>query len=388
MVAYDLFIVLLILLVPFIILQLTEKISLMNTMGPVFLCYLTGFLLQFILPHSSIAMSLSEVLIPLAIPLILFNTRFDILKGMAKPMITAMALSVISVIIISITSYFIFRNVVDLASDIAGMLVGLYSGGTPNLIAIGVALEVPQTTIILTNTADLIAGGLYFLLLLSIIPRVYNKFLRPFKKPYSLDTNIQDYSFVPEISRDGDKKRGAFYFVKAEGVHRLILLFLGAVIFAISIGAALLLTGTLNVAVIMLSVTTLGVAGSFVKKIKELKGSYQLGKYLILMFSFAIGFSFDFSLVTRSTLNMLIMLFFVQFGTVILHAILSAIFKIDRDTTIIASTACIFGPAFIIPVADSLKNKDIMLPGLILGILGYALGNYLGIFLSLLLRLL
>lgn len=37
MFAYDLFIVLLILLIPFIILQLTEKISLMNTMGPVFL---------------------------------------------------------------------------------------------------------------------------------------------------------------------------------------------------------------------------------------------------------------------------------------------------------------------------------------------------------------
>lgn len=387
MTAIEIFILFLIFLVPFIIIQLTEKIALMNTMGPVFICYLTGFLLQFVLPNSSIAMSLSEVLIPLAIPLILFNTQFGILKGMAKSMTTAMMLSVISVVIISTTAYFIFRNVVDLASDISGMLVGLYTGGTPNLIAIGVALEVPQTTIILANTADLIAGGIYFLLLLSIIPKIYKKFLKPFKKSEAENISQADYSFIPEVDRDAHKGEGIFYFIKAEGVHRLILLLLGAVIFGLSIGAALLFTGTLNVAVIMLGVTTLGVLGSFMKKIKELKGSYQLGKYLILMFSFAIGLSFDFSLVTRSTLNMLLMLFFVQFATVILHAILSAIFKVDRDTTIIASTACIFGPAFVIPVADSLKNKDIILPGLILGILGYAIGNYLGIFLSLLLRL-
>jgi len=50
--------------------------------------------------------------------------------------------------------------------------------------------------------------------------------------------------------------------------------------------------------------------------------------------------------------------------------------------------AGVFGPAFIIPVAKALKNDEIILPGILCGILGYAIGNYLGIGLgSILLRL-
>jgi len=45
----------------------------------------------------------------------------------------------------------------------------------------------------------------------------------------------------------------------------------------------------------------------------------------------------------------------------------------------ITSTAGVFGPAFIMPVARALRNDEIVLPGILCGILGYAIGNYLGI---------
>lgn len=387
----DGFLMLLIIIVPFLVILASEKNKFMSTMGPVFLCYLLGFLLQFLLPPSSAPMSFSEVLIPLAIPLILFGANFSQLKKLAKPVGTSMLLSVISILVISSSAFFIFRYLVDDASKISGMLVGLYTGGTPNLMAIGVALDVPETTIILTNTADLVAGGIYFLLLISIIPKIYGLFLKPFSSLAVKAGGDDDYATAPELQKrslwSGLQDFNGITIVNF--FKNQALLFLLAIIaFALSIGLALALTGTLHVAIIMLGVTSFGVVGSFFKKIRRLPGSYETGKYLILMFSFAIGLSFDLSLVTRSTLNMLIMLFYVQFGTVILHALISFIFRIDRDTTIITSTACIFGPAFIIPVADALKNKEIILPGLILGILGYAIGNYLGISLALLLNLL
>jgi uncharacterized membrane protein len=65
--------------------------------------------------------------------------------------------------------------------------------------------------------------------------------------------------------------------------------------------------------------------------------------------------------------------------SIILHIIPGAIFRIDTDTLIITSTAGIFGPAFIGPVANGIRNKQVIVPGITMGLLGYAIGNYLGL---------
>jgi uncharacterized membrane protein len=50
--------------------------------------------------------------------------------------------------------------------------------------------------------------------------------------------------------------------------------------------------------------------------------------------------------------------------------------------------AGIFGPAFIIPTAKAIKNESVILIGIATGLLGYAIGNYLGFGLYELLKLL
>ena len=70
---------------------------------------------------------------------------------------------------------------------------------------------------------------------------------------------------------------------------------------------------------------------------------------------------------------------FCIFGSLLLHALLCRIFKIDTDTMIITSTSAICSPPFVPVVANALKNKEIILSGLYTGIIGYAIGNYLGI---------
>ena len=47
--------------------------------------------------------------------------------------------------------------------------------------------------------------------------------------------------------------------------------------------------------------------------------------------------------------------------------------------SVITSAVGILGPAFVIPVANALKDKNVILPGIICGIVGYAIGNFLGI---------
>ena len=73
---------------------------------------------------------------------------------------------------------------------------------------------------------------------------------------------------------------------------------------------------------------------------------------------------------------------FCIFGSLLLHALLCRIFNIDTDTMIITSTSAICSPPFVPVVANALKNREIILSGLYTGIIGYAIGNYLGISIS------
>ena len=104
------------------------------------------------------------------------------------------------------------------------------------------------------------------------------------------------------------------------------------------------------------------------------------------MFSFGIGLSFNFDALNKQAFLLLAMFATAQFGAVLLHLLLCRVFRIDADTALITSTAGIYGPAFIVPVADAMDNREVVLPGLICGILGYAIGNYLGIGIAIALR--
>jgi hypothetical protein len=76
----------------------------------------------------------------------------------------------------------------------------------------------------------------------------------------------------------------------------------------------------------------------------------------------------------------------VIFGSMTLHLLLAALFRIDTDTVIITSVAAICSPPFVPLVAGALHNREIIVGGLTSGIIGYALGNYLGITCALVLK--
>ncbi|MCA1746307.1 MAG: DUF819 family protein, partial [Bacteroidales bacterium] len=73
-------------------------------------------------------------------------------------------------------------------------------------------------------------------------------------------------------------------------------------------------------------------------------------------------------------------------GSLFLHSLLSKIFRITNDDFIITSTALANSPPFVPVVAAALKNKEVMIPGMIIGVIGYAVGNYLGVFVAYLLK--
>lgn len=376
----NIIIVLLIVLLPRLMVLLSKKVPILGTLGPVFLCYAAGFIFSMLLPDTSLAMDLSEILVPIAIPLILFSADLRSVKRLAKPTITSFILMMLAVILVSSGVFFLFRNSIPGAEKYAGMMIGLYTGGTPNLMAIGAALEVDSHNIVLANTSDVVVGGIYFLLLISVMPKLCRRFLPAFDNDSAaqassgLQQSIES-SFVPE------KDIFSFRLI----LKRIPILLLGVLCLGAAAGLALLITGELDVMIIMLVVTTCGIGLSFIKKVREAPGSYTAGQYLIYMFSVGIGLSFDFAAINVNSLLFLCMFAAAQFGSVLLHLLFARIARIDSDTAIITSTAGIYGPAFIVPTANALGNREVILPGLICGILGYAVGNYLGIGTSLLL---
>jgi uncharacterized membrane protein len=72
-------------------------------------------------------------------------------------------------------------------------------------------------------------------------------------------------------------------------------------------------------------------------------------------------------------------LFFMEIVSLTLQLLSAKIFKIDADTAVIASVTYINSPPFVPMIAASMKNSRVLMPGLSIGIIGYAVGNYLGV---------
>jgi len=69
-------------------------------------------------------------------------------------------------------------------------------------------------------------------------------------------------------------------------------------------------------------------------------------------------------------------------GIVGLHYLLAILFRIDSDSFILSSTAATMGPPFVVQMASSIKNQELLPVAISLSILGLGLGNYIGIFVA------
>lgn len=355
--------------IPYVLVILENKVKFIKTVGPILFCYAIGILwANSGLPlDAALSDTVSSVLIPIAITLILFNTDFLTLKKNVKKTGLSFLLLCISIMTIAALSVIIFRNVYE-NTKIASMLVGCYTGGTPNLFAIGYGLNTDKNTIIVANLADQVLGGLYFLFICTLAKPLLKRLTRQI----SVATDKTEYQKESIISK------AAIPF-KDKIKQGIVALLLGIGALGVSIGISFLLTKqATNVAVIMLCVSVIGVALSFLKGVKQNKVSYPLGQYLIYVFSLAVGSMADLRLILGQSVQVLGMVAFVLFVTMTMHFILSLLFKIDVDTIIITSIAGIFGPAFIIPTAKAIKNEGVILIGIATGLLGYAIGNFMG----------
>ncbi len=322
------------------------------------------------------------VSILLAFPLLLFSLNIRRWLKFARKGFLSVLLALIAGIVMVTAGFFIWKNAFPDTWKLAGMFEGIYTGGTPNFAALKLSLNVDADRFVVLNTYDIIVGAFLVLFFITVAPRLFRAILPKFKEENGIAVD-QDL-LKKEIGGLDDfsgmlKKETFFPLIKALGLTIIIA--------AAGAGMSLLLSEEARpkyeMAVVVLSITTLGILASLLKPVNRIKKTYQLGMYLILVFSLTVASSSNLrTMFSKGMMDLILFISWCYFGSLFLHLALAKIFRIDADNFLITATAYVFSPPFVPLVANALKNKDVIVTGLTGGIIGYLLGNYFGITLA------
>ncbi len=368
------------LLIPAPIIWLSNRVKIIGKIGVVLICYFLGMLVGNIglIPESftGIQTTIQDVSVCLALPLILFS--IDVRKWLktAKKGLICMGLAVASIVIVVFVLHMIFRGGNPNSADYGALAIGVYTGGTVNVASIAAARDIPENSYIMFNTVDMVVSAVYMLFLTSVGRSFFRKVFR--LPAYQGETNTD----VGEIEDDNSYKGMA----KPHIIGKLVLAFLlSAVIVGISYVAGTFVKGY-ETAVTILLITTLSIVCSFIKPVREIKKTTPLGMYIIYIFCFTVATMADFSEIVNFDYTILIYVAVSIFGSMLLHALLCKFAKVDTDTMIVTSVSAICSPPFVPVAAAALNNNAVLVSGLTTGIIGYAIGNYLGIFMHIILE--
>lgn len=375
------------LILPVLIILIFNNFKWGKSIGTVIMAYAVGIVaaLLGILPSGaepgaeeleSLQKTLMNVSVPLAIPLMLFNSDFKMWTKSLPKTIAVLIGGLISVLLAIVSGYFLFRNSgIPQFDRVAAMMTGIYTGGTMNFSALGSMLEVDPSLITLTLTFEEIAT---FPLIVFIVAGGY-KFFRKLLPAKQSESTTKDE--MQDVKAESFENYHGMLKPKTFGKMMLgFLLSLGML--AIGAGLSLLITGKLNELVVILTITTLAIAASFSPKVRNLPKTFELGMFFILIFSVVVASKFDIHQIDRSSLKILWFILFVMITSIVLHLIFCKIFKVEGDLFTVGHISLLCSPPFVPPVVEAIGNRKVLLSGIVIGLAGYAAGNYLGVLIA------
>lgn len=367
--------------VPLLVMQLAKRWTWIDKVSPMSVLYVIGLATANLIPADNGVFNVDtdtntlfgNIAVPLAIPLMLMgcDTKGWQVGKAAKVFITGLA----SVLIVTVAGFFLFQPADHTAesyrsfAQVCAVATGIYTGGIPNMGAIKQAVGMPAETYLYVTSYDLIVTGIYLVFIILFGKTVFRKLL-------------------PARAGGEGKQGGESGGEKVKPFDRnhykvsLLAIAITLVIAAISYGVALLASGdgTPNMTVLILLLTTLAIAASFLPPMKRQQHSFDLGLYCVYVFCLSIATACNVrEMDIAGSLPILYYLGFIIFGSLVLQTLMARLLKIDGDSVMVSSVALINSPPFVPLAAALLGNKNIVVLGITVGLLGYMLGNYLGI---------
>ena len=341
--------------------------------GPALLVILfTAVIANFnLIPSASNSIELYDIIFkyvaPISIFFLLLKVNITTIKNAGLPMVGLFIIGSLATTCGIILSWYLLNPESLLGEDgkiIAGMLTGTYTGGSVNFNAIALEYEFQKKGVLYAGTiaVDNVVTAIWIMITL-IFPTFLNRIWKSNKK------------FISNRIQPNKKTENESISINSLSW----LLFLGISAYYVS---DIFTSYVIDIPSILI-LTTIGIIMAQSKFISNIKGSQELGLYLVYIFLAVIGAYCEIGAVSQlQEIGLLLLIFTIC--SVLIHGILfiiiGGIIYRDWEMISIASQANIGGGASAIALAEAFDRKDLILPSILVGSLGNALGTYLGFF--------
>lgn len=344
---------------------LDRKVAWLSRVGASLLALILGAILSNtgVVPASSPVYSVIEgPLTSLAIAWLLLAVNLSDLKVAGPRMIGAFFLACFGTASGAFLGGLLFAGTFGENSwRLGGVFTGTYSGGSVNFVSVGRGVELPDFLFAGATAADALTTGIWLALCLMLPIWLHRFYPTP----------------IPGEEESGDQEHQAHPFFDRIPLSTLDLGNLLAVGFVLVVAAEWV--GTLVPAVpAVLWLTTFALVVGHMKHFRSERGALQLGNLALHFFFVIIGIHSRISEIASVGVEV----FYFTLMVVGVHGLVvyggGRLLKMDLGSISVASQAAVGGPSSALAVAVSREWKGLVLPGIIVGLLGYALGTYLG----------
>lgn len=306
-------------------------------------------------------------LIPLSVSLLLLRLNLKDVRRLDGKLLSYFFLGSTGTILGVLVAFLLFRNFIgEEAWKLCGQLTASYIGGGENAVAVGTALEVSRNLFTAAFASDNIITALWMLVCLTA-PKGLSKFFT---------------SKIPEQEIEHAKERHMPFTS-----HEL----LPSIFYSLSVSGLIIVISEVSTKYVpfipsIIWVTTLSLIVAQTPIRNKVKVSYMLGSLLFNYFFFTLGAISSVSEVLKLGPKVFIFVATV----VVVHAIViftvGKLIKADLPKLLTASQANIGGPSTACALAEANEWPHLVIPGILMGVLGYAIANYLGFAIAYLLR--
>lgn len=312
--------------------------------------------------------------IPVAIPMLLFSSNLIKIVRESGKLLLAYILGAIGIILGSFLAFALI-NLGEHSADTAGVISATLIGGSVNFIAAAEILNFSTHPLFTATIAvDNFVSNLYILLLFLIpsIAFLARFFVKP-KEENRIESSVENKEvFNTTLERIAVS---IFISVAIAGLGTLLAGYIQDIMHT-----------RLNMSILVITIFSVLAANLFPKRLKPLEGTaFSIGLWMMYIFLAVIGAATNLHAILGIGPKVLLFYLTIMFFHLFFMISIAKLFKLDVYEVVISSAANIMGPSVAAPMAASLGQKNLVTPGILVGILGYVIGTFIGVSIALIL---
>ena len=325
-------------------------------------------------------------IVPLAIPLLLFKTNIQSLIKESWKLLLLFLVSSMATMIGTVIAFLALRRYIPELDKISGMISASYSGGGVNYAAMSAKLEPSESINAATIVADNMMMAFYFLILIGLagIPVIRRIWGSPHTDEIEKNPEMQSSRTLSEAYWKPNliSLKDIAICLASSMLIVLISFKLSALLKAL-LGTSDNIIGDLIISLItdkylLLTTITFIVASIFRNSFEKLNGSQELGTYCIYLFFVVIGIPASIGLIVTKAPLLFVFVFIIAMVNLAITMGIGKLFKFSVEEVVLACNANIGGPTTAAALAISKGWTKLVGPILVIGTVGYVIGNYVG----------